>query len=60
MTERAAIGTLWRLRRDKTTWRIRQSWRKERRAQLESIDAAAYERRSVTHDELRRFYEEIA
>lgn len=60
MTERAAIGSRWRRRRDGTTWRIRQTWRKDRLARLEVEGApGSPERLLVTYDELRRRYREL-
>lgn len=59
MTERAAVGSRWRRRRDGTTWRVRQTWRKDRLAQLEAEDAhGSPGRLLVAYDELRRRYSE--
>lgn len=42
MTERAQIGSLWRRRRDKTTWRVKQSHRADRVAELVPDGHAPY------------------
>ena len=61
MTERAAIGTRWRRRRDKTIWRVTQSHRADRIAELHQMldDQLVKRRLFVSFKDLRTKFEQV-
>lgn len=62
MKQRAAVGSQWRRRRDKTLWQIRQSHRKDRMAELVPDSQAlpvAVGKVFVSFDDLRVRFEEV-
>lgn len=66
MRERAAVGTRWLRRRDKTIWQIRQSHRADRVAELiaeqprEAGPNVVVRRAFVSFSDLRTKFEEVA
>jgi hypothetical protein len=62
MKERAAIGTRWRRRRDKTLWVLWQSHRADRIAELRSEVGEPMRNRRlfVSFTDLRTKFEEVA
>lgn len=60
MRERAAIGTRWKRRRDKTVWQVHQSHRADRIAELRPIDGFSRPRVFVSFADLRTKFEEVA
>lgn len=59
MRQRAAIGSRWRRRRDKTVWVVRQSHRADRVALLEPETPCAIKRAYVPFERLRVLYEQL-
>ena len=59
MKERAVVGSRWIRRRDKTTWTIVQSHRKDRLAELVPAERTNAHKEYVRFADLRRRYEQV-